>query len=213
MGEILGFIWRDHFPPFFSPAAIPYPLPGGRRPPELTCATPRPDTLVPDGSHAHGSRPRSAPDYPSHQLVTGRRCTGLTVTFSRPAAEQAHPPFESRGGHTRSLFRTAVGHSSLGHAHSPHGAGAGAGCALSRSSWAATLAHRPRSCGNQGHFPTPAASPVHEGDPMSSPRRLRHPRPCHWAGHRCRRLIERPQPSWPIRIGPHRTSGRCALAS
>ena len=28
MGETLGFIWRDHFPHFFSPAAIPYPFPG-----------------------------------------------------------------------------------------------------------------------------------------------------------------------------------------
>ena len=94
MGETLGFIWRDHFPPFFSPAAIPYPLPRGRRAPELMCVTPRPDTLVPDGFYAHGSRTRTVPDYPSHQPVTGRRYTGLTVTFSRPAAEQAHPPFE-----------------------------------------------------------------------------------------------------------------------
>ena len=28
MGETLGFIWCDHFPPFFSLAAIPYPFPG-----------------------------------------------------------------------------------------------------------------------------------------------------------------------------------------
>ena len=28
MGETLGFIWRDHFPPFFLLAAIPYPFPG-----------------------------------------------------------------------------------------------------------------------------------------------------------------------------------------
>ena len=27
MGETLGFIWRDHVPPFSSPAAIPYPFP------------------------------------------------------------------------------------------------------------------------------------------------------------------------------------------
>ena len=100
MGETLGFIWRDHFPPFFSPAAIPYPLPGGRRAPELTCVTPRPDTLVPDGFYAHGSCTRTVPDYPSHHPVTGRRYTGLTITFSRPAAEQAHPPFEPRGGHS-----------------------------------------------------------------------------------------------------------------
>ena len=175
--------------------------------------TPRPDTLVPDGFCAHGSRTRTVPDYPSHQPVTGRRYTGLTVTFSRPAAEQAHPPTEPRGGHIRSLFRTAVGHCSLGHAHSPHGVGAGAGCALSRPSWAAALAQRPHSCDNVSHFFPPATSSVHEGDPMSSPRHLRHPRPCHWAGHRCRRPVEPPQPSWRIRIRPQRASGHCARAS
>ncbi len=171
MGETLGFIWRDHFPPFFSPAAIPYPLPGGRRAAELTCVTPRPDTLVPDRSHAHGSRTRTVPDYPSHQPVTGRRYTGLTVTFSRPAAEQAHPPFEPRGGHSRSLSWVAMGDRSLGHAHSPHGVGAGAGCALSRPSWAATLAQRPRSSALPSHFFPPATSSVRQGDPTSSPRR------------------------------------------
>ena len=139
MGETLGFIWRDHFAHFFYPPRAGTPS-RGRRPPERTCATPRPDTLVPDGSYAHGSRIRTVRDYPSRQPVTGRRYTGLTVTFSRPAAEQPHPPTEPRGGHIRSLFRTAVGHCSLGHAHSPHGVGAGAGCALSRPSWAATLA-------------------------------------------------------------------------
>ena len=132
-----------------------------------------------DHSHAHGSRTRTKPDHTSHQPVTGQRSTALTVIFSRQPPSRLGQPTEPRGGHTRSLLRTAVGHCSLGHAHRPHGVGAGAGCALSRPSWAATLAHRPRSCGNQGHFLTPAASPVHEGDPMSSPRRLRHPRPCH----------------------------------
>ena len=114
--------------------------------------------------------------------------------------EQAHPPTEPRGSHTRSLFREAMGHCSPGHPHSPHGAGSGAGCALSRPSWTATLAHRPRSSDNQGHFVTPAASSVHQGDPTSSPRRHGQPRPCHWPGHRCRRLVERSQPSWPIRV-------------
>ena len=28
MGETLGFIWRDHFPPFFSPARTRNPFPG-----------------------------------------------------------------------------------------------------------------------------------------------------------------------------------------
>ena len=51
---------------------------------EHTCATPQPDMRVCDRSHAHGSRPWTTPDYPSHQAVMGRRPTGLTVTFSRP---------------------------------------------------------------------------------------------------------------------------------
>ena len=129
--------------PFFHPLRS-HPPPGRRQAPERTCATPQSDTLVPDRSHAHGSRTWTVPDYPSHQPVTGRRYTGLTVTFSRPAAEQAHPPTEPRGSHTRSLFREAMGHRSLGHAHLPHGVGAGADCALSRPSWTAILAHRLR---------------------------------------------------------------------
>ena len=136
------------FPALFFTRRVPDPLPWGRRAPERTCATPQPDTLVPDRSYAHVSRIWTVHDYPSHQAVTGRRFTGLTVTFSRPAAEQAHPPTEPRGSHTRSLFREAMGHRSLGHAHLPHGVGAGADCALSRPSWAASLARRLRLCDN-----------------------------------------------------------------
>ena len=75
------------------------PLPWGRHDRwalEHTCATPQPDMRVCDRSHAHVSRPWTASNFPSHQTVTGRRFTGLTVTFSRPAAEQAHPPTEPR---------------------------------------------------------------------------------------------------------------------
>ena len=52
--------------------------------PERTWATPQPDMRLCDRSHAHSSRPRTASNFPSHQSVTGRRPTGLTVTFSRP---------------------------------------------------------------------------------------------------------------------------------
>ena len=180
---------------------------------EHTYATPRSAVSVCEHSHAHGSRTRTAPDHTSHQPVTGQRSTALTVIFSRQPPSRLGQPTEPQGGHTRSLLRTAVGHCSLGHAHRPHGVGAGAGCALSRPSWAAALAQRPRSCGNQGHFVTPAASSIHEGDPKSSPSRCRHPRPCHWPGHRCRRPVEPPQPSWRIRIRPQRASGHCARAS
>ena len=152
------------------PRAVQEPLPRSRRAPERTCATPQPDTLVPDRSYAHGSRTRTVPDYPSHQPVTGRRYTGLTVTFSRPAAEQAHPPTEPRGSHTRSLFREAMGHRSLGYAHLPHGVGAGADCSLSRPSWAASLARRLRLCDNVSHFVTPAGSSAHEDQLTTSPR-------------------------------------------
>ena len=52
MGETLGFIWCDHFPPFFSPAKILNPFPGadghpssrarlhGRTRSSLTASTP-----------------------------------------------------------------------------------------------------------------------------------------------------------------------------
>jgi len=59
------------------------PLPGASAP-ERTWATPQPDRRLCDRSHAHSSRPRTASNFPSHQSVTGRRPTGLTVTFSRP---------------------------------------------------------------------------------------------------------------------------------
>ena len=189
------------------------PLPTRTAALELTCASPRPAIRVRDRSHARGIRTRTVPGHTAHQLANGQPYTGRTVTFSRPAASRSGPRSGHKEDHGRSVLWTTYGRRSLGRGHHPHGVGAGADCALGRPSWAATLAHRPRSCGNQGHFLTPAASSIHEGDPMSSPRRLRHPRPCHWAGHRCRRLIERPQPSWPIRVGPHRTCGRCAQAS
>ena len=60
------------------------PLPWGRhdrRALEHTCATPQPDMRVCDLSHAYGSRPWTASNFHSHQTVTDRRPTGLTVTF------------------------------------------------------------------------------------------------------------------------------------
>ena len=154
---------------------------------EHTYATPRSAVGVRDHSHAHGSRTRTKPDHTSHQTVTGQGFTALTVIFSRQPPSRLGQPTEPRGGHTRSLLRTAVGHCSLGHAHRPHGVGAGAGCALSRPSWADPLAQRPRLCDNQGHFVTPAASSAHEGQPTTSPRQPRGRRPCHRPAPRCRR--------------------------
>ena len=116
---------------------------------EHTYATPRSAVGICDHSHAHGSRTRTIPDHTSHQSVTGQRSTALTVIFSRQSPSRLGQPTEPRGGHTRSLLRMAVGHCSLDHAHHPHGVGAGAGSALSRPSWAACLAQRPRSCDNQ----------------------------------------------------------------
>ena len=71
MDETLGFIWRDHFPPLFSPAEIWNPFPGAERAPEHTCATPQPDTRVCDRYHAHGNRTRTCSDHTSRQFVTG----------------------------------------------------------------------------------------------------------------------------------------------
>ena len=115
---------------------------------EHTYATPRSAVGVCDHFHAHGSRTRTAPDHTSHQPVTGQRSTALTVIFSRQPPSRLGQPTEPRGGHTRSLLRTAVGHCSLGHAHRPHGVGALADSALSRPSWAAFLARRSRLCDN-----------------------------------------------------------------
>ena len=84
MGEAIGFISLDRFPPFFSPAACKTPLPRGRRDRqelEHTCATPQPDMRVCDHSHAYDSRTWTESDFPSHQTVTGRPPTGLTATF------------------------------------------------------------------------------------------------------------------------------------
>ena len=68
----------------FFTRRVPDPLPRGRHDRwalEHTCATPQPDMRVCDRSHAHGSRPWTASNFPSHQTVTDRRPTGLTVTF------------------------------------------------------------------------------------------------------------------------------------
>ena len=175
---------------------------------ERTYVAARRATRVGDRSHAQSSRRGTGTNHIRHQEVTGRRYTGLLVTFSRPIESTCAPctgPEEERG---RPVLQATVGRLRLGLAHHPRPVGAGAGSALSRPSWAASLAHRPRSCGNQGHFVTPAASSVHEGDPMSSPRRLRHPRPCQRPGCRSRRRGASLQPSGAIWNGHSRTSGR-----
>ena len=107
--------------------------------PERTCTTLPSAVGVCERSHAHGSRTWTVPNGPSRQPLTIRQFTGPTVTFSRPAASRFRTPTGPRGGHSRSVLKMTVGHCSLGHAHHPHGVGAGAGCALSRSSGGATL--------------------------------------------------------------------------
>ena len=75
-----------------------------------------------------------------HREVTGRRYTGLLVTFSRPIESTCAPctgPEEERG---RPVLQATVGRLRLGLAHHPRPVGAGAGSALSRPSWAAFLA-------------------------------------------------------------------------
>ena len=147
---------------FHPPHRAPHPPGPNRHPSARTCATPRPDTRVLDRSHAHANRTRSVCDRTGRHPVTVRRYTGLTVTFSRPAESRFEPRTGLEMGHSRSVPRTAVGHRSRGLAHHPHGAGAGAGCALSRPSWAAYLAQRPRSSALQSHFFPPAGSSAHE---------------------------------------------------
>ena len=115
---------------------------------ELTCASPRSTILVRDRSHAHASRTRADTNRTHRQLVTARRYTGLTVTFSRPAESRLDTHTASEVEHTRSVLRSAVGRFSLDPAYHPCHAGAGAGCALSRPSWTASLAQRLRFCDN-----------------------------------------------------------------
>ena len=116
--------------------------------PERTYATPYADTHVRDRSYAHANRTRGGTDREHRQLVTARRYTGLTVTFSRPAESRLDTHTASEVEHTRSVLRSAVGRFSLDPAHHPCHAGAGAGCALSRPSWTASLAQRLRFCDN-----------------------------------------------------------------
>ena len=102
--------------------------------------------------HAHGSRERTGPGHYHHRPVTGQPCTGLTVTFSRPAESRFEPRTGLEVGHSRSVPWTAVGHRSRGLAHHPHGVGAGAGCALGGPSCAPFLARRPRSSASRSHI-------------------------------------------------------------
>ena len=193
---------------YFGPTSGPPPI---RAPaPERTYATPHAATHVHDRSHAHASRTRADTNRTHRQLVTARRYTGLTVTFSRPAESRLDTHTASEVEHTRSVLRSAVGRFSLDPAHHPCHAGAGAGCALSRPSWTASLAQRLRFCDNQGHFATPAASSAHVGQSTTSPHHPRHPRPCHRPWRRLRRRLEPHQPSGLIRIGRARAIGRCA---
>ena len=57
------------------------------------------------------------------QPVTGRRYTGLTVTFSRPFESRIWPPNGSQEGLALSILRTTVAPPRLGTADQPHRAG------------------------------------------------------------------------------------------
>ena len=118
------------------------PPPRTRGGPERTSATPRPTTRVRDRSHAHANRTRGGPDRIHRQLVTGRRYTGLTVTFSRPTEAPLEPPTGSEEQSSRSFPTSTVSLSRLGLAHHPHRAGAGAGSALTCTTEAAALTQR-----------------------------------------------------------------------
>ena len=114
--------------------------------PERTYATPHAATRVRDRSHAHSSHTRAGTDRAHRQLVTARRYTGLTVTFSRPAESRLDTHTASEVEHARSVLRSAVGRFSLDPAHHPRHTDAGASSAPSRPSRAASLAQRLRIC-------------------------------------------------------------------
>ena len=95
--------------------------------PEGVCATPQPAIPARDRSHAHASRTLDGPGRIHRQPVTGRRYTGLTVTFSRPFESRIWPPNGSQEGLALPVLRTTVAPPRLGTADQPHRAGAGAG--------------------------------------------------------------------------------------
>ena len=93
--------------------------------------------------------------------------------FPAQSRSRLEPRTEPRGGHGRSVLRTAVGRCDLDLAHHPHPVDAWADCAPSRPSWAAFLAQRPRLCDKVSRFVTPAESYVPKGQSTTAPRRQR----------------------------------------
>ena len=178
--------------------------------PERTYATPHAATRVRDRSHAHANRTRADTDREHRQLVTARRYTGLTVTFSRPAESRFDTHTASEVKHARSVLRSAVGRFSLDPAHHPRRTDAGASSAPSRPSRAASLAQRLRIRDKCRLFVQAGVGSAHEGQTTTAPPCRRHLRPWHSLRPRCRRRLEPHQPSGLIRIGRERASGRCA---
>ena len=124
-------------------ASMSGPPPDTRLQPERMSATPQPTRVVRDRSHAHANRTRGGPGRIHRQPVTGRRYTGLTVTFSRPTESRyTHPNGSKRGSGRPSLPSTGC-LSSLGLALYPHRVRTGAGCAPTCTSRATALAQRP----------------------------------------------------------------------
>ena len=90
-GPSSTIMWDTHSPKsresplYYGPHCYTHrrrrPPPRTRGGPERTYATPHAATRVRDQSHAHANHTRGGPDRIHRQLVTGRRYTGLTVTF------------------------------------------------------------------------------------------------------------------------------------
>ena len=116
------------------------PPPDTRLQPERMSATPQPTRVVRDRSQAHANRTRGGPGRIHRQPVTGRRYTGLTVTFSRPTESRYTHPNGSKRGSGRPSLPSTGSLSSLGLALHPHPVRTGAGCALTCTSRATDLA-------------------------------------------------------------------------
>ena len=214
-GPSSTIMWDTHSPKsresplYYGPHCYTHrrrgPPPRTRGGPERTSATPRPTTRVRDRSHAHANRTRGGPDRIHRQLVTGRRYTGLTVTFSRPTEAPLEPPTGSEEQSSRSFPTSTVSLSRLGLAHHPHRAGAGAGSALTCTTEAAALTQRSHlyrlRCTRLPALRTRAKL-------ATAPPRRRHPGPCGRRGRRYRRWFGPPQPAGTMRIGHPCPSGR-----
>ena len=151
-----------------------------KRPPSPAVSAPvrkhaivRPAMRLRDRPNAHGNRTWTGPVDVQRQPVTSRSPTGVTVTFSRPADR----PLEPRGRfvleHVRPVLRATMGRRNIHPARHPGRAGAGAGSALTRRSWAAALAQR-SSLGRSQRLLLRALRTVASGRPVHLTQAARH---------------------------------------